>query len=211
MLTAQGFDVRCAASIAEFEQMQRDGPADLYLIDVGLPDGSGLAVVRELRQQGAAGVILLTGRGAETDQVVGLELGADDYVVKPFRGRELIARINAVLSRRVKAPKAQSPDATNHDFDGYRVCLQARSVHAPDGTELALTGAEFDLLSAFLRRRGEVMTRDQLVHLIKGREWELHDRAVDGLVSRLRRKLPPSRDRGPYIRTIHGVGYVFKD
>jgi len=216
ILQAEGFSIRCAASIAEFEALDASDPADLYLIDLGLPDGSGLAVLRMLKQRSDAGVILLTGRSEETDHVVGLELGADDYVTKPFRRRELVARINAVLRRvhgQLDEPVAPAlPAEADHVFDGYRVWLGSRRVVAPGGHEIALTTAEFELLSAFLGQRGRALSRDQLIELIKGRTWEISDRAVDGLVSRLRRKLPPRGDRAsPYIRTIHGMGYAFSD
>ncbi len=212
MLSGEGFTVRRAGSVAEFEALQGDGRVDLYLIDVSLPDGNGLAVLRRLKAKSAAGVIILTGRGDETDHVVGLELGADDYVTKPFRRRELLARIHAVL-RRVRRPNAAAePPPDDHAFDGYRVSLAARRVLAPDGSEVALTSAEFELLAAFLHRRGQALSRDELIRLAKGRAWEMHDRAVDGLVSRLRRKLPPSDGRAaPYIRTVHGHGYAFSD
>jgi two-component system, OmpR family, response regulator len=174
-------------------------------------------VLRSLKRRSSAGIIVLTGRRDETDHVIGLELGADDYVTKPFRRRELVARINAVL-RRVQPPEfgtdlAPAPArAVEHVFDGYRVNLETRRVHDPGGSEIELTTAEFNLLGALLGQRGQALSRAQLIEAIKGRDWEIHDRAIDGLVSRLRRKLPPWRGRvSPYIRTIHGIGYAFAD
>lgn len=211
MLQAEGFELACAGSIAEFDALIDAQPADLYLIDVGLPDGSGLAVLRSLKRRSDAGIIIVTGRGEESDQVIGLELGADDYVTKPFRRRELLARINAILRRVIPESEiARDTGTEEFAFDGYQVNPEGRRVLRPDGTEIELTTAEFNLLLALLERRGKTLSRGQLVAAIKGRDWEISDRAIDGLVSRLRRKLPPLDGRAsPYIRTIHGRGYLF--
>lgn len=219
-LSAEGFAVATAGSIAEFWARESDFEADMYIVDLTLPDGNGFSVIRELRRRGDKGIIVLTGRGDETDQVLGLELGADNYVTKPFRLRELSARVNAVLRRTqgrsaaVAAPVPAAPPATppmriDHEFDGYRVMTAARQLLAPDGAEIYLTAAEFDLLAALLQRRGQVLNRDQIMNAIKGRDWESYDRVVDGIVSRLRRKIPVIGRRSHYIRTVHGIGYSF--
>lgn len=216
VLEPEGFEVKTAGTIMQFQAMSRSDTFDLFILDLGLPDGSGLSLLQPLREETNAGIILLTARQEEIDQVVGLELGADDYIGKPFRRRELIARIHAVMRR--SAAKAAPPNAhqgnlpADHEFDGYRVWLTGRRVLAPDGSDVPLTRAEFDILSVFLKRRGRTLTRDQLMQTVKGRDWEIHDRAVDTLVSKLRRKLPPPEGRTiPYIRTIHGLGYGFMD
>jgi two-component system, OmpR family, response regulator len=225
ILEQEGFAVSTAGSIAQFHDMNERDSADLYLIDMGLPDGSGIPVLRHLAQNTSAGVIVLSARSEETDKVIGLELGADDFITKPFRRRELLARINAVLRRvgggtwpGVPPAEAARSDAGRRDaagetaFDGYRVRLSSRQVFAPDGSEVDLTTAEFDLLAAFLKRREQTLSRERLITLMKGREWDAHDRMIDGLVSRLRRKLPPQGERTkPYIRTVHGFGYAFSD
>jgi two-component system, OmpR family, response regulator len=219
ILEREGFSVASAGSLAEFDALAERERADLYLIDLELPDGSGISVLRRVAQRRAAGIIVLTARAEEIDQVIGLELGADDFVTKPFRRRELVARINAVLRR---VMPAQSPDVTlgeaersaagDLEFDGYRLRLSSRQIFTPNGAEATLTTAEFDLLVALLKRRGQALSREQLITLMKGQDWAVHDRVVDGLVSRLRRKLPPVEGRTtPYIRTIHGVGYAFAD
>ena len=212
ILSQEGFDLRVAGSMAEFLALDASG-ADLYLIDLGLPDGNGLAIVRRLREETAAGIIVLTGRAGESEQVLGLELGADDYMIKPFRPRELIARINAVLRRLTRGTGQGSPvddlHKVDHEFGGFQVILNARRVFSVGGEEVDLTTAEFELLAALLARRGHALSRDQIVQLMKGRVWETHDRTVDGLVSRLRRKLPSPRGHPPFIRTIHGTGYAF--
>lgn len=216
VLEPEGFDVMTTGTIAQFQSISRSDAFDLFILDVGLPDGSGLSLLQPLRKETVAGIILLTARQEEIDQVVGLELGADDYIGKPFRRRELIARIHAVLRRTAAngaLPEVLSDSLpVDHEFDGYRVCLAARRVLAPDGSDVPLTRAEFEILTVFLKRRGRTFTRDQLMQAVKGRDWEIHDRAVDALVSKLRRKLPPPEGRTiPYIRTIHGLGYGFMD
>ena len=219
-LSEEGYDVKTARTTAEFRAARAADEIDIYLIDVGLGDGNGFALVKEIRQSSKAGIIMLTGRNSETDQVVGLEIGADDYVTKPFRIRELAARVNAVyrrtMSRRDDLPAVTgAAQAHNHApvvdfiFDGYKVSTSGRCLWGPDGAEIMLTTAEFDLLTALLRRRGQVFDRDQLMTAIKGRDWESYDRAIDGLVSRLRRKIPSGDRASHYVRTVHGVGYCF--
>lgn len=218
-LSENGCEVSTAKTIAEFRERQAARNFDIYIIDLGLPDGNGLTLIQEVAQEPTSGVIILTGRAAETDRVVGLEIGADDYITKPFRVREVIARVNAVFRRtqQVQAvmkqdtgePQSASTTAETIEFDGYRLDLGAWLLFSPDGSEVNLTTAEFNLLAALLRHRGQVLSRDQLMNAIKGRDWESYDRAVDSLVSRLRNKLPPPEGRSHYIRTVHGVGYAF--
>lgn len=216
-LEREGMEVRCACCIAEFEKMAESSTSDIYLIDLTLPDGSGLSLVRSLRERGESGIIILSGRGEETDNVVGLELGADDYVTKPFRPRELAARVNAVMRRYRISPASQvvsKPEPVqdieaDYSFGDYTVSTSARLVWNAEGTEIPLTTAEFELLCALIERRGRVVNRDQLMNAIKGRDWDAYDRAVDGLVSRLRKKLPVASGRAHHIRTVHGVGYSF--
>lgn len=218
-LSEDGCDVLIVRTIAEFQQKQADQRFDIYIVDLGLPDGNGLSLIQELAQDPTCGVIIVSGRAAETDRVVGLEIGADDYITKPFRVREVLARVHAVLRRLQKHPAppthpagAPEPGASPGgaiDFDGYRLDLGARQLYGPDGSEITLTTAEFNLLVALLRHRGQVLNRDQLMNAIKGRDWESYDRAVDSIVSRLRRKMPTPEGRSHYIRTVHGIGYAF--
>lgn len=218
-LSEDGCDVLIVRTIAEFRQKQADQSFDIYIVDLGLPDGNGLSLIQDIAQEPSCGVIILSGRAAETDRVVGLEIGADDYITKPFRVREVLARVHAVLRRLQKPPAAQTHPAGSSgpgpasaetiDFDGYRLDIGARLLYGPDGGEITLTTAEFNLLAALLRHRGNVLDRDQLMNAIKGRDWESYDRAVDSLVSRLRRKMPAPEGRSHYIRTVHGIGYAF--
>lgn len=220
-LSDEGFDVSTAEGAQQFREMEASGDFDLYLLDVTLRDGNGLSIVRDLRQRSDRGIILLSGRTSEMDRVLGLELGADDYVTKPFRVRELAARMHA-LHRRTgprnsSAAEQGKPSGDEHardadyEFDGYRLRLSARTLWGRDNEEISLTTAEFNLLAALLKRRGRVLDRDQLMNAIKGRDWEVYDRAVDGLVSRLRRKIPTVSQQTHYIRTVHGIGYMFTD
>lgn len=228
-LSDEGYDVLTASTAEEFRRLTAANQIDVFVIDVGLTDGNGFSLVKELRHASKAGIILLTGRSSETDQVVGLEIGADDYVTKPFRIRELAARVNAVYRRtsgpreptlaspmtaadpvRMSGPGPAEPwTSVTFTFDGYRLSTTGRRLWAADGGEIVLTTAEFDLLLALLRHRGQVLDRDHLMNAMKGRDWESYDRAIDGLVSRLRHKLPASNPAAHFIRTVHGVGYSF--
>ncbi|MFB9151022.1 winged helix-turn-helix domain-containing protein [Roseovarius ramblicola] len=218
-LSRDGYDVSTVRTISEFRDKQAGEAFDIYIIDLGLPDGNGMSLIQGLSRNPACGVIILSGRAADTDRIVGLEIGADDYIQKPFGMRELAARVRAVLRRTQQNKKAQdhnanaSSNAANTEsaieFDGYRLDLGARLLFAPDGNEIDLTTAEFNLLAALLNRRGQVLDRDQLMNAVKGRDWEVYDRSVDSLVSRLRRKVPAPEGRPHYIRTVHGIGYAF--
>lgn len=215
-LEQEGYYVLTSSSAAEFRALNAQNDIAIYLVDLSLPDGNGFALVKELRLISTGGIIILTGRASETDQVVGLEIGADDYVTKPFRIRELAARVNAVYRRTHVNASVRSASAAfkllstiDFEFGDYKLSVGARRLWHKKHGEVNLTSAEFDLLLALLRRRGQVLDRDQLMNAIKGREWESYDRAVDGLVSRLRRKLQFDGSAADYIRTVHGIGYSF--
>ncbi len=218
-LDDEGFELSTAQTLEQFWQLDEAGEYDLYLIDVNLKDGNGLSIMRELRQKTDKGIILLTGRSSEIDHVVGLESGADDYITKPFRLRELTARMNAVYRRTVYSGLSTAGDTKSEsqggaqeydfEFDGYRLQIAARTLWGRDNQEVLLTSAEFNLLVGLLKRRGQVLNRDQLMNAVKGQDWESYDRAIDGLVSRLRRKIQPLGQNSHYIRTVHGVGYMF--
>lgn len=224
-LEIEGYIVVTAANIEEFWVRNAECNPDVYLIDLTLPDGSGFNVIREIRRTSDCGIIVLSGRESETDHVVGLEIGADDYVTKPFRLRELAARVNAVYRRsachanragsQLEQPLSKSAlslsinPTIDYAFDDYTISLAFRQVWRTGMVEIDLTTAEFDLLVALVKRRGQVLNRDQIMNAIKGRDWESYDRAVDGLVSRLRKKFPAHGRSSHYIRTVHGVGYSF--
>ncbi|MGE0430129.1 response regulator [Hydrogenophaga sp.] len=189
--------------------MERD-PADLVLLDLGLPGEDGLSVARRMRGQWQAGLIIVTGRGDAVDKIVGLEVGADDYVTKPFDLRELVARIKAVL-RRMTTPAPSTPAPGNSRalcFAGWRLDIDARSLRDPQGLEVALTHGEFELLSSFARHPGRVLSRDFLLEHTRGREAAPFDRTIDVQVGRLRKKLQSPGGSTEIIKSVRGAGYI---
>jgi DNA-binding response OmpR family regulator len=205
-------DARIVGSLAEFRAAIEQKSPDICIIDIGLPDGDGLSLVSELRYNRGLGVVVLTGRATETDLVLGLELGADDYVVKPFRARELLARLNAVARRREtsSSENGASTDGGDQKVEilGYTFDVKARTVANPEHQHVDLTTAEFDVLSVLLEHRGKVVSRSDIVAEVKGASWNNSPRAVDGLVSRLRKKLSPRERDKQLIKTLHGKGYM---
>ncbi|WP_010163190.1 MULTISPECIES: response regulator [unclassified Sphingomonas] len=207
-LQEHGYMVRPAASAPEMWLAMEAGPVDLVLLDIMLPGTDGIELCRKLRQQSNVPIIFVSARGSETDRVVGLELGADDYLAKPFGTRELTARIRAVL-RRVDAPRdTRDREQGLISFDGWTVNLPRRELRSPSGAVVDLTGAEFDLLTSLIDHAGRVIARERLIELSRTRMGDSTDRSVDVLVSRLRRKLSVD-DQPPPIVTVRGVGYMF--
>ncbi len=203
---SQGFRVLLAATCSELRERIATHKVDLIVLDVMLPDGSGLDMCRSLRGEGSTiPIILLTALKEEVDRIVGLEIGADDYLGKPFNPRELVARIRAVLRRQAE-PQPQTASSKRYRFEGFSVDPALRQVVSPDGAEIDLTGAEFDLLQVFLDRPGRVLSRDQLLDLTRGRDGEVFDRSVDVLMSRLRRKLTGA-GAGQVFKTVRNGGY----
>jgi two-component system OmpR family response regulator len=191
--------------------MARDPPA-LVLLDLGLPGEDGLAIARQLREHFRAGLVIVSGRGDAVDKIVGLEIGADDYVTKPFDLRELAARIKAVLRRLGPASTlhagATSAQAERFRFAGWRFDLAARLLQRGDGTVVDLTTGEFELLAVFVRHPGRVLSRDFLLEHTRGREAGPFDRTVDVLIGRLRRKMEFDTERPELIKSVRGAGYV---
>ena len=204
VLRSEGFETLLAGTVAEaLEQARRD--PDLVLLDVMLPDGSGFDVCRELRQRSQVPIIMLTARGEEADRVVGLELGADDYVVKPFSAREVIARIRAVL-RRASAPTAPTRDAI--EVGGLRLDPARRSVTL-DGQPVDLARKEFDLLALLIAEAGSVVSRERLIDEVWDVNWFGSTKTLDVHVSALRRKLDDDPGNPRFIHTVRGVGFRF--
>jgi two-component system, OmpR family, response regulator len=210
---AQGF--RCSqwpSGSALLDAMRTD-PAELVLLDLGLPGEDGFAIARRLREHWRCGLVIVTGRGDAVDKVVGLEIGADDYVTKPFDLRELLARVKAVL-RRVQPAAAEriAPAAASARerwrFADWLLDVASRTLRAPDGREVALTTGEFDLLCVFARHAGRVLTRDFLLEHTRGREAGPFDRTIDVQIGRLRRKLEEDAAQPRVIKSVRGAGYV---
>jgi len=198
-----GFDVRTAAHPDTGLRLLKSDAPDIVILDVMLPDMDGFAVCRKIRETSRVPIVMLTARGDVMDRIVGLELGADDYLPKPFEPRELVARIQAVLRR-----GKPSEDDELVRVGSLELNWTARAARL-DGKELVLTTAEFDLLGLLVRNRGRVLTRDRILDEIRGLDWESYDRSIDVLVSRLRQKLGDDAKRPAFIRTIRGTGYSY--
>lgn len=205
-LAKQGFRTTEAANAAEARSMIGAYGIDLVLLDIMMPGEDGLSLTRHLREKGDMPVILITARSEETDRIVGLEMGADDYVVKPFSPRELVARIRTVLRRSAQGTRVAST-AAGFRFAGWTLKTLEQTLHDPDGTLVPLSGGELRLLQTLVERAGQVLTRDQLLDLTQGREAGPFDRAIDNQISRLRKKLEEDPRNPKLIKTVWGGGY----
>lgn len=208
-LSGFGMAVTAVEDGRRMEEALRQQPFDLVILDLMLPGEDGLALCRRLRAQSAIPILMLTARGETTDRIVGLEVGADDYIVKPFEPRELVARIQSVLRRSsgARAPARASPDTVA--FDGWTLQIALRQLVSATGTVVPLSNAEFRLLSVFLENANRVLTRDFLLEEARGRNMDLFDRSIDLLVSRLRQKLGDDPRVPGMIKTVRGEGYLF--
>ncbi len=208
-LGQHGYRVETAADAQEMERVLERGPVDLIVLDVMLPGEDGLAICRRLTSgESGPSIIMLSAMGGETDRIVGLELGADDYLAKPCNPRELLARVRAVLRRAELRPAAGSLGA-GCEFAGWRLDLLRRELRSPEDVVVNLSSGEFSLLRAFVERPQRVLTRDQLLEFARGPDSEAFDRAIDVQISRLRRKLDDSGQGHDLIRTIRNEGYMF--
>jgi DNA-binding response OmpR family regulator len=210
----EGFRVSEAASGAEALERLTAGTFDLITLDLNLPDGDGFAVGREIRSRSAVPIIMVTGKGDTIDRVVGLELGADDYITKPFQLREVVARVRAVLRRTASSsPRATQGGAgakeTTLAFEGWVLDVPKRELKSSAGTTCDLTTSEFDLLKVFATHANRVLSRDQIMDLLRGHDWTPTDRSIDNLVMRLRRKIEPDPEHPRLIKSVRGVGYCF--
>ncbi|HEH9427588.1 TPA: response regulator [Aeromonas sobria] len=209
-LEQHGLRVSCARDGKEMKRLLEEREFDLLVLDLMMPGEDGLTLCRELRVKSKLPIIMLTAMGEETDRIIGLEMGADDYLAKPFNPRELLARIKAVM-RRTQAETQPAAETLTRDlrFDRWLLDINRRELVDEDGVGLSLSTAEFDLLKVFLERPQRVLSRDQLLDLARGREAVAFDRAIDTLVSRLRRKLERDPKNPELIKTIWGGGYMF--
>jgi two-component system OmpR family response regulator len=204
-------DFRTTA-VAEGKEMRRvmeRSRVDLVVLDLMLPGEDGLSICRELRTRSQVPVIMLTARGEDVDRIVGLELGADDYLPKPFNPRELLGRIRAVLRRAAHAPRDPSPETIrSFTFNGWKLDTTTRTLTDLEGKEVALSGAEYRLLAVLLSSANRVLSRAQLTELLRGREADPFDRSIDVRVSRLRQILGDDARAPQIIKTVYGEGYV---
>ena len=208
-LTGQGFDVVQAADASKARSVLLDSVPHIVLLDIMMPGEDGLSLCRHLIESKNLPVILLTAKGEPTDRIIGLEVGADDYVVKPFEPRELVARIRSVLRRAGKSANNSTGEEgeAHYEFEGWQLDPLKRRLSDPEGTVVPISSAEFRLLVAFLEHPKQVMDRDRLLDMVQGREAHLFDRAVDNQVSRLRRKIEADTRDPKLIQTVWGGGY----
>lgn len=212
-LREHGYAVRTAATGAEMWVALENEPADLVVLDIMLPGTNGIELFRQLRRTSDVPVIFASARGSEEDRVLGLELGADDYLPKPFSTRELAARVSAVLRRHGRGEDGAAHTGARRSstirFEGWSLSLNRRELHSPSGAIVDLTSAEFDLLATFLSHPQRVLGRERLIELSRTRLADSSDRSIDVLVSRLRRKLSDGGSSAPIV-TVRGAGYMFK-
>jgi DNA-binding response OmpR family regulator len=224
-LGRQEFEVSTAESVPAARAVLNAAtgvrPFDLVILDLKMPGENGLVLARELRDRGGVAVIMLTASGETIDRIVGLEIGADDYLAKPFDPRELLARIRSVLRRvamsrqaaslpeRGIEAQAASSSSARVRFGRCLIDLEARQVFEADGTEVPITAMQFDLMEAFLNHPNRVLSRDQLLELAHKRGDEPFDRSIDIRIARLRRKIEENPERPQAIKTVHGMGYVY--
>lgn len=203
----EGFAVFEAKNGAELRAVLARQRVTLITLDLSLGKENGLDLAREVRKNHNIPIIMLTGKGDTIDRVVGLELGADDYIAKPFALRELVARVRAVL-RRTAAP---GPSGTGHQylFEGWVFDVDQRSLKRESGEEQDLTTSEFNLLEAFVKRPQRILSRDDIMDLLKGHDWSPLDRSIDNLIARLRKKVERDPEQPRLIKTVRGVGYTF--
>lgn len=213
-LEGEGYKVGSAENGDAMRRHLASAAVDLVMLDLNLPGEDGLSLARELRATSDVAIIMITGKSDPIDRVIGLEVGADDYIPKPFELREVLARIRAVLRR----SSARSTDVSTMEVTGSSACLgfvgwrfdpAKRELCDPDGMVVSLSTGEFDLLAAFLRHPTRVLNRDQLLDLLRGQDWTPFDRSIDTQVGRLRKKIERDPSNPKLIKTVRGVGYMF--
>lgn len=213
----EGYRVSEAANRSEVDRQMSGADLDLITLDLTLPDGDGLTIARDIRARSQVPIVMVTGKGDMIDRVVGLEIGADDYIAKPFHVREVLARIRAVLRRVESAPAvaptpapAAEPVADDvYAFADWVMDVPKREVRRACGDQCILTTSEFGLLEVFVRHPKRVLSRDQIMDLLRGHDWSPLDRSIDNLVARLRKKIEENPDEPRLIKTVRGIGYSF--
>jgi two-component system, OmpR family, response regulator len=211
-LDKHGLRVTTAGDGREMKKALSDWNIDLIVLDLMMPGEDGLTLCRNLRADSNIPVIMLTAMGEETDRIIGLEMGADDYLAKPFNPRELLARIKAVLRRAANRPVKGDDggfESAHFKFSGWTLDVSKRELFSPSGALVTLSGGEFELLYAFVTHPGRVLNRDQLLDLARGREAQPFDRSIDVQVSRLRRKMEDDPKAPSLIKTVRSGGYMF--
>jgi two-component system OmpR family response regulator len=209
-LTGEGYRVSTAQSGDEMRRVLAQAPADLVILDLMLPGEDGLALARALRSESQMGIVIVTGRGELVDRIIGLEMGADDYLPKPFNLRELLARVKSVLRRIQGAAEPRpAPQRQRVRFSGWELDLASRELTSPAGDSVRLTTGEFDLLAVFVSNPSQILSRSRLLDLARSREAGPFDRTIDVQVGRLRRKIEEDPQNPTMIKTVRGGGYTF--
>jgi DNA-binding response OmpR family regulator len=208
-LRKRGFDVLSAANAEQMRVMLGVSEINLIILDINMPGEDGLSALRSLRLENSVPVIMLTAAGETVDKIIGLEMGADDYLGKPVDLRELEARIKAVLRRRGNSETTERESAGTAQFGDCTLDIGGARLTAKDGSEIPLTAMEFNLLKLFARNKGRVLNRDQILEQAHDRSWDPFDRSIDIRISRLRRKIETHPDKPSVIKTVRGIGYVY--
>ncbi|WP_432698138.1 response regulator [Marinobacterium sp. YM272] len=213
LLEDSGYEVHTAPGGEQMRAALKDSVYSLVILDLRLKGEDGMQLAKELRQRSSIPIMMLTGKGDETDRILGLEIAADDFLMKPFNNRELLARVRAMLRRstELSSPVSRN-DEYRHErlsFDGWILDLTARVLSRPDGSAEMLTAAEYALLEALVQAHGRVLSREQLLEETRGIDTDVFDRTIDVLILRLRRKIEPNPSQPRYIRTERGLGYQF--
>lgn len=219
-LEGDGYDVAPVSTATEAMKTLDDGDIDLAIVDLGLPDQDGLSLTREIKSRSGIGIIILSGRSDTTERVIGLEVGADDYVTKPFDPRELLARVRSLLRRLEPRDGAGAPaaggvadgtdlGAETYVFEGWSLNPATMKVVAPDGSEPRLSSSEFGLLQAFVEHPNRVLSRDQLLDMTRGNDMPAFDRSIDVQITRLRKKIELDPKNPAFIKTVRNRGYLF--
>ena len=205
----EGFTVSEAADADGARASLMRDPVTLITLDLNLGRENGLDLARDIRKEWNTPIIMLTGKGDAVDRIVGLELGADDYLAKPFELRELLARVRAVLRRSSPGESRAAPSGQRFVFEGWTFDIGRRTLTRDGGADQELTTSEFNLLEAFVMRPHRALSRDDIMDLLKGHDWSPLDRSIDNLIARLRKKVERDPDRPSLIKTVRGVGYIF--
>ncbi|MEM8951874.1 MAG: response regulator [Pseudomonadota bacterium] len=213
-LESEGFGMAAAENGETMRAHMAKSKTDLVMLDLNLPGEDGLSLTREIRATSEIPIIMITGKGDPIDRVIGLEVGADDYIAKPFELREVLARVRAVIRRTANRAQATSTPRDDHAargyrFDGWRLDTAKRELRDPEDNLIPLSTGEFDLLQLFATHPARVLNRDQLMDMLRGQDWSPLDRSIDTQVGRLRKKIERDPKAPALIKTVRGVGYIF--
>ncbi len=209
VLSDAGYEVSVLSNGAEVLEHVRQHSIDLIVLDIGLPDIDGLSLTRTLKERTDVSVVILSGRGETTEKIIGLEIGADDYMAKPFEPRELLARVRSVLRRKSTSVGASEEAQTNLLFEGWELDVLIRTLTSPSGEAISMSSGEFNLLKAFAVHPNRVLSRDQLLDYTHDLDTPAFDRSVDVQIARLRKKIEPDPQNPTFIKTVRNAGYIF--